>query len=83
MPATAGANFEAHDATVGREPGPAPVGDYLAARVEDTAAAVKKIKAMIKGLQESLKAAERLAADAVKARDAGQDLPEVQARRVA
>jgi chaperonin cofactor prefoldin len=55
--------------------------DYLDARVEETGAAVKKIKAQIKGLQRSLREAEELHEDAKKAKKAGRDLPEVQRRR--
>jgi prefoldin subunit 5 len=90
MAETAGAKAEALDATVSTQDGMAAERpptrdelDYLDARVEETTAAVKKIKAMIKGLQQTLKAAEQAAADAKASQKAGRDLPEVQRRRAA
>jgi chaperonin cofactor prefoldin len=84
---TAGASYEAHDAAVDaagqaadRPPTEAEL-TYLDQRVEETGKAVRKIKAQIKGLERSLRDAEKLHEDAVKARDAGRDLPEVQKRR--
>lgn len=81
--------YTAHDADVstadGQHDRPATRDetDYLDARVEDTAAAVRKIKGQIKGLERSLKEAERLHEDAKKAQKAGRDLPDVQKRRAA
>jgi hypothetical protein len=92
-------DVRAHDAGVktehpGGDPADAtPIGgdrpatrdelEFLDARVEETGAAVKKIKAMMKGLERSLRDAEKLHEDAKAAKKAGYDLPETQRRRVA
>jgi hypothetical protein len=85
---TGRAGYRAHDADVasqGGEPADRPATraelDYLDARVDETAAAVGKVKDLIKGAERTLAEAERLHADAVRARDAGRDLPAVQKRR--
>jgi hypothetical protein len=85
---TAGAKADALDASASSDgnqpvdrPATAAEASYLDQRVDETDAAVRKIKAQIKGLERSLKDAERAHADAVKSRDAGRDLPDVQKRR--
>jgi chaperonin cofactor prefoldin len=55
--------------------------EYLDQRVEETSAAVKKIKGQIKGLERALAEAEKLHEDAKAAKRAGRDLPAVQKRR--
>jgi hypothetical protein len=86
--ATAGSGYQANDASAQTDEGQAaerPPTDaelaYLDARAEETAAAVKKIRGQIKASERSLKTAEQMAEDAVKAREAGRDLPDVQRRR--
>lgn len=80
--AEAEASAPAH-AELGFRPATQAETDYLEARVEDTGAAVKKIRDQIRALERSLKEAERLHEDAKAAKKAGYDLPDVQKRRAA
>lgn len=84
----AASNHEAHGAAAATqdEAGDRPATDaeraYLDARVEETAAAVTKIGAQIKGLERSLREAEKLHEDAKAAQAAGWDCVDVAKRRV-
>lgn len=73
----AGSSYRSNDADAATEDGQPVVRpltaaerEYLDQRVEETAAAIKKVKTVIAGAERTLKTVTREHADAVKARDA-------------